>query len=74
MLPNFNMLFQLVLTTFFKSELFSCFTESWSRDQVMQRAYYLDPIFRLFRFPLPIYSSTTQNRFQQVSTASRVEQ
>ena len=23
-LPNFNMLFQLVLTTFFKSELFSC--------------------------------------------------
>ena len=24
MLPNFNMLFQLVLTTFFKSELFSC--------------------------------------------------
>ena len=24
MLPNFNMLFQLVLTNFFKSELFSC--------------------------------------------------
>ena len=23
-LPNFNMLFQLMLTTFFKSELFSC--------------------------------------------------
>ena len=26
-LPNFNMLFQLVLTKFFKSELFSCLTK-----------------------------------------------
>ena len=32
---NFNMLFQLVLTKLF----FLVFTESWSRDQVMQRAY-----------------------------------
>ena len=36
-LPKFNMLFQLVLTKVFKSELFS-----WSCDQVMQRAYW-DP-------------------------------
>ena len=35
------MLFQFVLTKFFKSKMFSCFnfTESSSRDQVMQRAY-----------------------------------
>ena len=33
-LPNFNMLFQLELTKFFKSELFSLIT-----DQLMQKAY-----------------------------------
>ena len=33
-LPNFNILFQLVLTKFFKSELFSLIT-----DQLMQKAY-----------------------------------
>ena len=27
-LPNFNMLFQLVLTKFFKSELFSCLSKA----------------------------------------------
>ena len=39
-LPYSNMLFQLVLTKFFKSEPVFAFTESWSRDQVMQRAYW----------------------------------
>ena len=38
-LPNFIMLFQLVLTTFSKSELFSCFPESWSRDKGMYEMY-----------------------------------
>ena len=39
-LLNFKMVFQLVLRKFFKSEVFFVFTESWSRDQVTQRAYW----------------------------------
>ena len=39
-LPNFNMLLQPVQDIFQKWTVF-VFTESWSRDQVMQRAYYL---------------------------------
>ena len=38
-LPNFNMLFQLVLTKVFKSEQFSCLPKVGHCDQVMQRAY-----------------------------------
>ena len=34
-LPNFNMLFQLVLTKVFKSELFSCLPKVGHCDQVM---------------------------------------
>ena len=37
-LPNFNMLFQLVLTKFFKSELFPCLPSQV--DQVMKRTYW----------------------------------
>ena len=39
-LPNFNMLFQVALTKVFKSTPFSffMFTESWSRDQLTQKA------------------------------------
>ena len=46
-LPNFNMLFQNVLTKCFKSEL--SFNES--RDQVMQKAYYagLGEVIHLYR-------------------------
>ena len=37
MLPNFNMLFQLVLTKFFKSELFLCLPKVDHVIAVMQR-------------------------------------
>ena len=41
MLLNFNMLFQLVLTKFFKIKwTVFVFTDSWSRDQVIQTVYY----------------------------------
>ena len=39
-LPNFKMLFQLVLTKFFMSELFSCLLKVDHVITVMQRAYY----------------------------------
>ena len=39
-LPNFNMLFQLVLTKFFKSELFSCLPKVDHVTTVLQRAYW----------------------------------
>ena len=35
------MLFQLVLTKIFQKQTVSVFTESWSRDQPLQKAYYL---------------------------------
>ena len=38
-LPNFDMLFQLVLTKFFKSELFSCLPKVDHVITVMQRTY-----------------------------------
>ena len=39
-LPNFNMLFHFVLTNFLKKKLFLLiFTESCSRDQLIQKAY-----------------------------------
>ena len=38
-LPNFNMVFNLVLTNFFKSELFSCLPKVDLLITVMQRAY-----------------------------------
>ena len=48
-LPNFDMLFQLVLAKFFQKWTVLMFTESWSRDQVMQRAYWNNRSFeRLF--------------------------
>ena len=37
---NFSMLFQLVLTKFFKIELFSCLVKVDHVVMVMQRAYY----------------------------------
>ena len=40
-LPNINMLFQRVLTRFFKSELFSCLPKVDQVTTVMQRAYCL---------------------------------
>ena len=36
-LPYFNMLFQIVLTKYFKSELFSCLAKV---DQAMPKAYW----------------------------------
>ena len=39
-LATFNMLFQFVRTKFFKSKLLACLPESWSRGQLMQKAYY----------------------------------
>ena len=39
-LPNFNVLFQLVLTNFFQKWTVFVFTESWLRDQVIPRAYF----------------------------------
>ena len=38
-LPNLNMLFQLVLTRVFKSELFSCLPKVDDVITVLQRAY-----------------------------------
>ena len=39
-LPNIYMLFQLVLTKFFKKLAVSVFTGSWSRDQVITKGLY----------------------------------
>ena len=39
-LPNFNMLFQFMLTTFFKSELLSCLQKVLSCNQLMQKPYH----------------------------------
>ena len=65
-LRNFNMLFQLVLTTFFKSELFSCLPKV---DHVMKSCK--EPIawipYSVSVANVP--DSITRNRFQQVSTA-----
>ena len=63
------LLFQLVLTKSFQKWTVFVFTESWSRDQVMQRAYYLDNrLFRLYalrwlRFcPVFFFLETNYNR------------
>ena len=44
---NFSMLFQFVLTKFSKSELSSCFSESWSSDQLLQEAIRVSGVFFL---------------------------
>ena len=55
-LPNFNMLFQLVLLKFFKSELFSCIPKVDHVITVMQRAYCCaGPDWTLERQPCTIY-------------------
>ena len=66
-LPTFNMLFQFVRTKFFKSKLLACLPESWSRGQLMQKAYYnwtaevhknqsslISPSLLLFKCSIPI--------------------
>ena len=59
-LPNFNMLFQLVRTKFFKSELFSFFTESWSRDQLnADDLFSLQIVVQLLKYIKPCGANTT---------------
>ena len=48
---NFSMLFQFVVTKFSNSELSSCFSESWSSDQLLQEAIRVSGVF----FTLFIY-------------------
>ena len=54
---NFSMLFQFVLTKFSKSELSSCFSESWSSDQLLQEAIRVSGVFFFTLFIL-LYSDT----------------
>ena len=60
-LPNFIMLFQLVLTTFSKGELFSCFPESWSRDKGMYEMYENKRPNSIYLFIIFFYKNRNQN-------------
>ena len=53
-LPNFNMLFQLMLTIFFEKQTVFVFTESWSCDQLMQKPIKEDRINNTWQLKLSV--------------------